>query len=139
MKRDDERAGSRPERVPLHKQKAFTADARAGFTRRWVNDQVGRIDMFLKAGWTLVVGDIEKTHEGLAQVESQLGSNVRRVVNKDPNADCRHAVLMEIPTEWYEKDHAEQQKLIDEKEAAFDSTGLHKQTGMYGKLERKNG
>lgn len=137
MKKDDERANSRPERVPLHKQKAFTANSRPGYTRRWVNDQMGRIDMFLQAGWTLVVGNTEETHEGLAQVESQLGSKVRRVVNKDPNADSRHAVLMEIPTEWYEKDRQEQQKLIDEKEAAFDAHGLHKSTGMYGKLERK--
>ena len=138
MIKDDERAGKRPDRVPLHKQKTLTSEDRPGYTRRWVNDAIGRIDAFTKAGWTLVSGDTEKTHAGLAQVESQLGSDIKRVVNKDANADCRHAVLMEIPTEWYVTDKLEQQKLIDEKEAAFDQSGVHRQTGMYGSMSMKN-
>lgn len=139
MKRDDERAESRPERVPLYKQQTFTAQQKSGYLRRWVNDLPGRIDSFKKAGWTLVVDDLEKTHDGLAQVESQLGSGVRRVVNKTLDAPCRYSVLMEIPTEWYEADKKEQQKLIDDKEAAFDQSGIHKSTGMYGSMRRENG
>lgn len=138
MKKDDERAQSRPERVPLHKQKLFHSEARPGFERRWVNDLPGRIEKFKLAGWTLVVGEVDATHDSLAQVESQLGSNVRRVVNKGTDAPARHAVLMEIPTEWYLQDKAEQLKLIDEQEEVFDRHGVHKSSGMYGSMKRHN-
>ena len=127
-----------PERVSLRKQRVFSADRREGYTRRYVNDLPGRIQAFLLAGWALVADTkLEKTHDGLAQVESQLGSSIRRMVNKDPNAPCHYAYLMEIPTELYDEDQLEQQKEIDEKEAAFDPTGLHKKSGMYGTIDRK--
>jgi hypothetical protein len=139
MKKDDKRANKRPERVPLHKQKICTAEAREGYKRRMVIDKPGRIDAFLRAGWTIADGDIETTHDGLAHVEGQLGSKVRRVVNRDPNAEAKHAVLMEIPIEWYEADKAEQQKLIDEQESAFDQSGEHRKSGMYGNMSRIDG
>jgi hypothetical protein len=104
-----------------------------------VIDKPGRIDAFLKAGWTIADGDIETTHDGLAHIEGQMGSTVRRVVNRDPKADAKHAVLMEIPIEWYEADKAEQQRLIDERESAFDRSGEHKKSGMYGSLSRTDG
>lgn len=139
MKRDDKRANKRPERVPLHKQKICVADNREGYMRRMVLDKPGRIDAFIKAGWTLVDGDIETTHDGLAHIEGQLGSKIRRVVNRDPKAEAKHAVLMEIPIEWYEQDKLEQQKLIDEQEAAFDQSGEHRKSGMYGSMRRDDG
>jgi len=138
MKKDDKRATSRPERVPLHKQRALTANAKAGYEQRWVNDLPGRIDRFLKAGWTVVNGESEVTHDGLAQVESQMGSGMRRVVNQGIAAPSRHAVLMQIPTEYYEADKAEQQKLINEKEDGFDQHGIHRKSGMYGGIKRED-
>lgn len=138
MSKDDARAANRPERVPLFKQQVFTAPNRPGFIRRWVNDLPGRIDAFKKAGWTIAVEDIENTHNGLAQVESQLGTTVTRVVNRGLDAPCRNAVLMEIDEEWYRADKAEQQRLIEITEAAFDRHGVHKSTGMYGSIQRAN-
>lgn len=134
----DKVTAKRPERVPLHKQKVFSAPKREGYKRRYVNDMPGRIDAFKRAGWTIVEESASKTHDGLAQVEGDYGSQVRRVVNRDPNAPCRHAVLMEIPTEWYNQDKEEQQKLIDEKEATFDQSGVHRQQNMYGGMRREN-
>lgn len=137
MKKDDERAGNRVERVPLHKQKLFTAEQRPGYKRRWVNEGIGVVDAFLRAGWTLVQGDdLSSTHDGLSHVESNMGSVMRRVVNKDPRASIRTAVLMEIPIEWFEAAKKEQQQLIDESEAAFDANGVHRQTNMYGSMSR---
>lgn len=134
----EKRAKRRPERVPLSKQQVFVAPQRDGYMRRYVNDLPGRIEAFKRAGWVIVedITNSTKTHEGLAQVESAYGSQVRRVVNRDPNAPCRHAVLMEIPAEWYNEDKMEQQKLIDEKEATFDQSGMHRQQNMYGGIKR---
>ena len=140
MTKKAKKAKKRPERVPLSKQKSFTAVQREGYTRRYVNDLPGRIEAFKRAGWT-IVEDVDgniKTHDGLAQVEGQYGTQVRRVVNRGSDAPCRHSVLMEIPTEWYEEDKKEQQKLIDEKEATFDHAGVHAQQNMYGGMQRKN-
>ena len=141
MKEDKKRAKKRPDRVPLHKQQLFVAEERKGYKRRYVNDLPGRIDAFKQAGWTIVedVTNSIKTHEGLAQVESTVGSQVRRVTNRDPNAPSRYSVLMEIPTEWYEADKKEQQKLIDEKEATFDQGGIHRKANMYGGIKRDDG
>lgn len=139
MKKDDKRADKRPERTPLHKQQLFVSEQRDGYTRRYVNDLPGRIDAFKQAGWTIVAGDIDTTHDGLAHIEGQLGSQIRRVVNRDPKAKSQHAVLMEIPTEWYNETKAEQQKMIDEQEAAYDQSGEHKKSGMYGSMRRDDG
>lgn len=126
------RAVNRPQRVPLHKQNVFTAETRAGFKRMWVNELPGRVESYELAGWTIVADTNVKTHDGQAQVESQLDSVVRRVVNKDPQAPSRTAVLMEIPLELYAEDHAAAQAEIDESERAFDKTGELQKQNMYG-------
>lgn len=124
---------SKIERVPISKQKMLTAGQRPGYVRRYVNDLPGRIDMFKKAGWIIVSDENNSTYDGQAHVESQMGSLTKRVVNRGPNADCRYAVLMEIPEEYYNADKAEQQKLIDEKETSFDRNGVLKAAGnRYG-------
>jgi hypothetical protein len=137
VKRDNvetSRAVARPQRVPLHKQNVFAAESKAGFKRMWVNEQPGRIAAFELAGWTIVSEAGMKTHDGLSQVESQLDSVVRRVVNQDPNAACKTAVLMEIPLELYEEDHHAAQAEIDEKERTFDKLGELKKLGAYGSM-----
>lgn len=128
------RAVNRPQRVPLHKQNIFTAEQKAGFKRMWVNELPGRVESYELAGWTVVVDAKMKTSDGQAQVESQLDSVVRRVVNKDPNAPSRTAILMEIPVELYDEDHRAAQALIDEQERAFDQTGQMRRNDMYGDI-----
>lgn len=106
-------------RVPLHQQNVFTAEKREGFMRMWVNEEVGRVAAHELAGWTIVSDPNMKTHDNLSQMESQFDSVVRRVVNRDPHAPCRTAVLMEIPQHFYDADCLAEQKLIDEKEKEF--------------------
>jgi len=127
------RAAKRPQRVPLHKQNIFQAESRAGFKRMWVNELPGRVESYELAGWALVAEETA-THDGQAQVESQMSSVVRRVVNKDPNAPSRTAVLMEIPLDLYHEDHVAAQLLIDEQERAFDKTGEMRSKDMYGDI-----
>jgi len=124
------RAVKRPARVPIHKQNVFTAENRAGFKRMWINELAGQVESYELAGWVLVA-DKTKTHDGQSQIESQFDSVVRRVVNRDPNAPCKTAVLMEIPLEIYHEDHCAAQALIDEQERSFDKTGSK---DMYGDI-----
>jgi len=121
-KAESKRAKKRPSRVPMHKQNILVAMNREGFKRLWVNEYIGRVESYELAGWNVVEDANLQTHDGLSQVESQTGSVVRRVVNKDPNAPCKTAVLMEIPIELYEEDQAAEQAEIDETQRSFDKT-----------------
>jgi hypothetical protein len=124
----------RPERTPLHKQKALNAAHRDGYVRRWVNESVDRVEAFTRAGWTPVVGE-ENTSDTRAQTESQLGSVVRKVVNKDPNASCRTAILMEIPKDLYDADQADKQLENDRIEASYDPAKQQQHGADYGDMK----
>lgn len=113
----------RPQRVPLHQQNVFTAVNRDGFKRMWVNEYIGAVASYELAGWSVVCEDNLKTHDELSQVETQMDSVVRRVVNKDPNAPCRTAVLMEIPLELYEEDQRAEQQVLEEQEKQWNRKG----------------
>lgn len=127
----------RPQRVPMHKQKTLAAKSREGFERRWVNESVDRVEAFIRAGWTPVVGD-ENTSDARAQSESQLGSVVRKVVNKDPLANNRTAILMEIPLDIYLADQKDKQKVVDAKEASIDPAKTKQGGADYGSLKIEN-
>lgn len=128
-----DRSGNKPrERTPLHRQNVLTIPQRAGFIRRLVNDSPGRISQFLAAGWTIVVGDTSETHDGHSTVESQMGSQVRRGINKSGRGTVREAVLMEIPEEYYHEDQAEKARLIKQQEDLLTRNGDHTKPGFYG-------
>lgn len=124
----------RPQRTPLHKQRALSATHRDGYVRRWVNESVDRIESFTRAGWTPVVGD-ENTSDVRAQSESQLGSVVRKVVNKDPHASNRTAILMEIPRDIYDADQADKQVENDRIEASYDPKKQAQPGADYGEMK----
>lgn len=124
----------RPVRVPIHKQAALAADAREGYKRYWVNETRGRVEQFLLAGWSVVTEEANLS-DNRAQTESQLGSVVRKVVNKGPKADSQTAVLMEIPLELYNLDQMDQQKENDRVESQYNPTNVRNTTGMdYGSM-----
>lgn len=129
----ESRAANRPTRTPLHKQSALTAEPRPGYVRRWVNDVVGRIDAYKKAGWIPVVGSSENTS---STAESQLGSVVTKVVNKDHNAPSHNAILMEIPEEWYKEDQQEKQRMVDETEASYNPEKYKQGQADYGYMTK---
>jgi hypothetical protein len=122
----------RKERIPLAKQNLVTGSGliKEGYSGYWQNDEPGLLDAMLLAGWQFTSGDANKSHDGLSSVESPWGNVVRRVVNKGADAASRYAYLMQIPTELYQEDFAEQQASIDEKERSFDPTGRNK--SLYG-------
>ena len=132
---DDSRAKNRPARVPLSKRRLLEAKPREGFTRRFVNEELGAIDAYLAAGWTPVSGDEDNSVERI-QNGSQLASVVRRVVNRDANARTQTAVLMEIPTDLYEEDQAAKQADINKSELNLDPARVKQPGADYGSMTR---
>lgn len=78
---------------------------REGFHRHWFNDEPGRIDTALAAGYT--------------HVEDKEGKKVQRVVGVNSAGGSLTAYLMETPEEWYQEDMRDQQKLVDERDEAI--------------------
>jgi len=102
----------RVERTPIAAQSVLNSESRPGFHRRYVNDYAGRIDMFLKAGYTFVRNEGNES-TGQVQDPSVLDNScIRKVVNKTLQEGMgRMAYLMEIPLEWWQED----QQLKDNK------------------------
>lgn len=136
---DTGRAKNRPARVPLHTRRALDALARPGFVRRFVNEDYGRVDAFIEAGWTLVTSDKNETSEVRLQDGTAVGSVVRKVVNKGSNANSKTAVLMEIPEEFFREDAQAKQAKVDEIEAAYDPARFAKDPNSvtYGEIKQK--
>ena len=129
----ESRAQNRPKRVPLHQQKVLDAHKRPGYVRRWVNETPEAIAAYEAAGYELV-SSTEDNSAQRAQTETNLGSSVaRKVVNRDPNARTRHAVLMEIKEEYYKEDQAAKQAKVDAVEKSYDPEKFkNDQDGFYG-------
>lgn len=115
MKSDIKRAKSRPQRVPLHKQKVLRAQSREGYVNRWVNVEEDRIDRFKKAGWSPVVGKDNLDVDAIAHDTNRDANNT---VMKHVGAG-KQAILMEIPKEYYDEDQAAKQRRVDEIEASY--------------------
>jgi len=78
---------------------------REGFHRHWFNDVPGRIDRAREAGYE--------------HVKNGEGKPVSRTVGLAEGGGALTAFLMEIPEEWYKQDMAQEQQIIDDKEAAM--------------------
>lgn len=114
---------NRPERTPIGTRNKLTAEPRAGFVRRWVNDADGRIAMFEKAGYEPVREPTKVGDPNVAEA-SQLGSVVRKPVGGGVDA-----ILMEIPKEWNEEDQLAKEQALKKKEQSLLSEANE---GFYG-------
>lgn len=127
----------RPKRIPLRKQTALNMEGviPEGMVPYWVNEERGRVEAFLRAGWIPVPGNDDDTTDNRAQSASQLGSVIRKVVNKDSKAPSHTAILMMIPKELYDIDEAEKQKENDRIEESYNPNNVRNATGMdYGSI-----
>lgn len=98
------------------------------FQYRIVNDENGRVDQFLDAGYEIVTGN-ETIGDSRLNQPSKEGSPVSTHVGNGIKG-----VLMRIPTEWYEEDQEEKQKFINEKESVISRT-----EGQYGRVDSNYG
>lgn len=78
---------------------------RAGYHRHWFNEDPGRIDTALEAGYT--------------HVEDKEGRKVQKVVGVSPSGGPLNAFLMETPEEWYKEDMKREQDRINEMDQAI--------------------
>lgn len=133
---------ARRERKPLHKRRILDVPEsykKPGFHYRWVNEGIGAVEAYEEAGYKVVLEKDVKPETKRTQDASQLGSVVRRVVNKDPAAAVNTAVLMMIPMEFYLEDKAAIHAELDEQEKAYDPEAVAKRdAGFYGHSETKN-
>lgn len=107
---------SREARKPFGSQQQKLAyPVREGFHRHWFNEEPGRIDKALEAGYS--------------HVEDKEGRKVQRVVGVATSGSALMAYLMEIPEEWYKEDMGLQQKLIDEQADAIKRGALESTPG----------
>ena len=109
------RASKRPNRsetvrTPVGRRNVLVAPSKKGFERRFVNDEPGRVQMFLDAGYT-IVNDGSQAGDPNVGVASALGSNTEKPVGGGKNA-----VLMEIKEDWYKEDQAAKQTRLKQKE-----------------------
>lgn len=78
---------------------------RTGYHRHWFNDEPGRIDQALAAGYT--------------HVDDKEGNQVKRVVGVTQGGGPLVGYLMEVPEEWFQEDMARQQKEVDKLDDAI--------------------
>ena len=127
---------SRPKRTPINRSKILDSKPRPGFVRRLVNEEPGRIQAFLDAGWTFCDKD-QNTSDKRVQDGSSLDSADRRVVNRGRDARANTAVLMEVPEEFYKEDFAEKQKENDRIEEMLDPRKSKIAGADYGEMKIK--
>lgn len=112
-------AEARKARVPLGVPRAkLTTPQRAGYNRRWVNDDgKGRLQAAMEGGYTHVVDPNLKVGEDGGG--SATDTRVSRIVGRAEGGKPLRAFLMEIPSELYQADQASKQAALDEVDRAI--------------------
>lgn len=113
------KAAARSKRVPLGVPRSkLTVPKRAGFERRWVNeDGKGRLQHALEGGYTHVVDpNLVVGEDGGGD---KTDSRVSRIVGRAEGGKPLRAFLMEIPSEMYKEDQASKQAELDEVDRAI--------------------
>jgi hypothetical protein len=80
----------------------LAAPVREGYHRHWFNDEPGRVDRALAAGYKHVL--------------NKKGENTTIIVGRYEGGQPQIAHLMEIPDAWYKEDMEAEQKLVEERE-----------------------
>ena len=110
--RDDARQETeRTERTPLGGQNyKLKAPLRPGYRRYWFNDDIGRTENALAAGYK----HVEEERKGRGKAP-----RMKRPAGTNETGGQRYVYLMEIPEEFYQEDQAAKQQPIDEIDAAI--------------------
>jgi len=123
----------RTKRVPVSQQKnIITVPQRKGWVRRWVNDVEQRVEMFKRAGWKLVEGDVDVGDKGVINQNQSLGTGARKYMGNGISA-----VLMEIQECFYLEDQRAKQDEIKEHERALWRDLNSGADGTYGGVKVK--
>lgn len=112
-------SAERKVRVPLGVPRTKLAvPKRAGYERRWVNDDdKGRLQAAQEGGYTFVTDPNLKVGEDGGGDKTD--SRVSRIVGRAEGGKPLRAFLMEIPSELYQQDQASKQAALDEMDRAI--------------------
>jgi len=116
------------ERVPFGGQRLkmqLSKSDEDGFKKRgtvghWFNDQDGRVEQAMSAGYTFVHPDNARSlgHSAIHEGNTDAGSKVSKIVTKGRDLVMR-AYLMEIKKEFYDEDYASKQAVNDKVDEAL--------------------
>lgn len=112
-------AAERKDRVPLGVARTkLTVPQRAGYRRRWINDDgKGRLQAAANGGYTFVTDpDLKVGEDGGGDKPD---SRVSRIVGRTQEGKPMRAFLMEIPRELYKADQTSKQSALDEVDRAI--------------------
>lgn len=119
---------SKVRRVPfggMRLRLQLSEDDMRGFQERgtvghWFNEQDGRVEQALAAGYTFVKPEDARSlgHGAIGQGNSDIGSKVSKIVTKGTDQVIR-AYLMEIKKEFYDEDYAAKQAVNDRVDEAL--------------------
>lgn len=119
-------------RTPIHKQKRVGIKAKKGWSYRLVNDSPGRIQQFLEAGWEIEQDDsVLDTDERMQLSKGQTGKQASAIVNYADNAKTKVAYWMKIPTEIFEQDQREKDRLVDAQEDKIKPKALREDGNIF--------
>lgn len=98
-------------------RKAFDERGTVG---HWFNDQDGRVEQALAAGYTFVAPEHARSlgSGSLGEGNTDAGSKVSKIVSKGKEEVIR-AYLMEIKKEFYDEDYASKQAINDKVDEAL--------------------
>ena len=117
-KKDRVGFGGRQSKLQLSEadQKAF---ADRGRVVRWFNDNHGRIEAALQAGYTFVAPEEAKSVGSmmLHEENSDLNDRVSKVVSR--GEPVIRAYLMSVSKDWYDEDQAKKAKINDQVDEAL--------------------
>ncbi len=123
--------GQRKRRIPVsgaERNVLTVRNKQPGFEYRFVNVVSDRVQRFMDAGYELVSQD-EAGAIGDTRVDTSSGTS--HIVEKGVGLGQK-AVLMKIPSEFYEEDQKAKQKRVDEIEATMKQEAKR---DRYGKIE----
>lgn len=118
----------RVKRTPVGRRNVLNVSGKdPDFVYRFVNDEGGRIDEFLAAGYEFVEKETVKIGDARIGNPSAEGTNAQAHVGGG-----KKAFLMRIKKEWYKEDQEAKQAHVDQTEAATKEKALD---GTYGELK----
>lgn len=110
---------AKKERIPLGAPRSkLTVPKRAGYVRRWINDDgKGRLQAALEGGYAYVTDPELRVGEDGGGDKPD--SRVSRIVGRGEGGKPLRAFLMEIPREQFKEDQASKQAALDEVDRAI--------------------
>jgi hypothetical protein len=117
--------GSRPRRA-VGSYAPLKAAQRPGYVRRWVNDEPGRVKMFLEAGYSFVKDQNADLRSNNLNLNDRSGVVTAIINRKITDASTHKAYLMEIKQEWYEEDQKKKHATQIKRKMSYDPAFAHK-------------